>query len=102
MESEDSYIRYSAYLSMYEYVISAYYEADAEGSSDLIYETDLSLKREMTAFNNFFAKYRESVASEVSDTINDTYLKASGESAGSKSYGLVVDLACAYYLNQGK
>lgn len=102
MESNDSYIRYSAYLSMYEYLLSAYYEADAEGYSELLSDTDMSIKREMTAFNEFFGKYRDSVASDVSNAINDTYLKASGESAGSKSYGLVVDLACAYYAKQGQ
>jgi len=39
--------------------------------------------------------YSNSPASAVTDTINDTYLKLQGESAGTKSYGLVVDLAVA-------
>jgi len=101
MESDDSYIRYSAYLNMYEYVISAYSSADPSGYSSLLSETDLRVRREMIAFSDFFDKYRESTASEVSNAINDTYLKASGEKAGSASYGLVVDLACAYYTSDG-
>jgi hypothetical protein len=31
--------------------------------------------------------------------VNDTYLKSQNQKAGSKSYGLVVDLAVAYYKN---
>lgn len=97
MESKDPYIRYSAYLSMYEYVISAYYESDPSGYMAMLGTHDLRIRREMMAFSDFFSKYRDSTASKVSNTINDTYLKASGEREGSKSYGLVVDLACAYY-----
>ena len=47
-----------------------------------------------------FAPYSHSTASAVTDTINDTYLKLQGESAGTKSYGLVVDLAVAYLKKQ--
>ncbi|MBR5514632.1 MAG: DUF3810 domain-containing protein [Clostridia bacterium] len=102
MESNDIYIRYSAYLSMYEYLLSAYYEADAEGYNAHISKTDLTVRREMIAFSEFFSKYQNSGASKVSNAINDTYLKASGEKAGAKSYGLVVDLACAYYAKESQ
>lgn len=97
MESDDPYIRYSAYMNIYEYLLSVYRTADSEGYSAIMRTTDLRVKREMIAFSDFFDKYRDSTASEVSNAINDTYLKASGEKAGSQSYGLVVDLACAYY-----
>ena len=43
-----------------------------------------------------FDPYRSSTAATVTDTVNDTYLKWQGESAGTQSYGLVVDLAVAY------
>lgn len=97
MESDDSYIRYSAYINLFEYLISAYSETDPSGYNDLLYDADIRIKREIIAYNEFFEPYSDSVASEISNAINDTYLKASGESAGTKSYGLVVDLACAYF-----
>ena len=42
-------------------------------------------------------KYKESTASKVSGTVNNSYLQSQGESAGLRSYGMVVDLAVAYF-----
>lgn len=93
--SDDAYIRYSGYLNMYEYVANALYLADDE----LYFETRSALpdavRYEQRAYSAFFDRYRDSVASEVSGTVNDTYLKLQG-TQGTKSYGLVVDLAVAY------
>ncbi|MBE6718122.1 MAG: DUF3810 domain-containing protein [Ruminococcaceae bacterium] len=97
MESDDAFIKYSAYLSMFEYVTNALYYADSEMYYDVISSIDSRIRYEMIAYNEFFEKYRQSVASEVSDVVNDTYLKTQGQSAGSASYGMVVDLAVAYY-----
>ncbi len=97
LESDDPYVRYSALVGVYEYVTNALYSADFELYSEVINETDMRIIGEMRAFNEFFEKYSTSKASTVTDTVNDTWLKASGQSAGSKSYGLVVDLVCAYY-----
>lgn len=95
ISSDDAYIRYSGYLSMYEYVASALYGAD----SDLYYEArsllPLTVRYEQWAYRQFFDRYRDSVASEVTGTVNDTYLKLQG-TEGTRSYGLVVDLAVAY------
>jgi hypothetical protein len=99
MESDDPYIRYSAYVSMYEYFASPIYSADKELYSTLYSSIDPKIRYEMIAFNEFFDKYEKSVASEVSGAINDTYLQIQGQEQGSKSYGLVVDLAVAYLLN---
>ena len=97
LESKDPYIRYSASVSMLEYVLSAMNKASASDYSTYIADMDLRIRGEMIAFSDFFDRYRDSVASDVTNTINDTYLKASGDKAGAQSYGMVVDLACAYY-----
>ena len=51
----------------------------------------------MVAYSEFFDKYRDAKAGEVSSAINNAYLVANGNPAGTKSYGLVVDLAVAYF-----
>lgn len=51
---------------------------------------------EEKAFNEFFKKYEHNVIASVSGAVNDTYLKIQG-TPGSASYGMVVDLAVAYY-----
>ncbi len=94
--SDDPYIRYSGYLNVYEYVANALWSAD----KDLYYKAAAHLnsevKAEMTAYNRFYDKYKESTVSQVSGTINNSYLQSQG-TPGTKSYGMVVDLAVAYY-----
>ncbi len=95
--SEDAYIRYSGYQNLFEYVTSALYSASPDYYYEVIAAADLRIRYEMASYSKFFDKYRESTVSEVSGAINDTYLKAQGQEAGSKSYGRVVDLAVAYF-----
>ena len=97
LESDDPYILYSAYLNMYEYVSSALYSADKELYKTVSVNKSARISAEQVAFNEFFAKYRDSVASNIADSVNDAYLKDQGQASGTKSYGLVVDLAVAYY-----
>ncbi len=97
MESDDPYIRYSGALSLLEYMMDAMSIASPEEYAVYASKLDMRVRGEMIAFSRFFEPYRESVASEVTNAINDTYLKATGDKAGARSYGMVVDLACAYY-----
>ena len=93
--SEDPYIRYSGYLNMYEYVASALYSASSEKYYTVLSSLDMRLRYEMIAYNEFFEPYRKTVVSQVSDAVNNTYLVLQG-TEGTKSYGMVVDLAVAY------
>lgn len=97
IESDDVYIRYSGYMNLFEYVLSALYSADSKAYYSLINEVDNSLIGEIAAYNEFFDKYRDNVVADVSGSMNDNYLQSQGQSAGSRSYGMVVDLAVAYY-----
>lgn len=101
MESDEPYIRYSGYIGMLEYVLNALYSADSELYYNFMYYTDMRIRCEMSSYNKFYEKYRKSVASTVSNAINNTYLKSQGQSDGTKSYGMVVDLAVAYYIPAG-
>ena len=100
MGSDDSYIRYSGYLSMYEYLASAL------GSHAEIYQRvrgtlDIRVIEEMRAYSRFFDKYRHSTVGKVSEKVNDTYLQIQG-TVGTKSYGMVVDLTVAFYLSENR
>ena len=95
-DSDDVYIRYSAYLNMYEYLRNALYSASTEYYAETYYEVPASCIKEMSAYSKFFDKYRENVIEQVSETVNDTFLTING-TEGTKSYGMVVDLAVAYY-----
>ena len=99
IRSDDPYIRYCGYLNTYEYVASALYRAD----KDLYYRVADRLNQhvveEMVAYNDFYDKYRDTTASQISGAVNDSYLQSQG-SPGTVSYGMVVDLTVAYYKAQ--
>ena len=94
--SADGYIRYSGHLNLLEYVLNALYAADAARYEEVLGLLDARVIGELRAYSAFFDTYRDSPAANVSDAVNDTYLKLHGNEAGTASYGLVVELAVAY------
>lgn len=97
IESDDPYIRYSAFLNMYEYVANALYSADASKYRDVRSNLNSATRSELSAYNSFYQKYRNSTASKVSGAVNNSYLHTQQVSSGTKSYGMVVDLTVAWY-----
>ena len=91
-------MRYSGYLNMYEYLMSAL-SSKREIRREISASLDPRVMNDLVCYSNFFDKYRSNPAATVSDTVNNTYLLAQG-TEGAKSYGLVVDLAVAYYRNE--
>ena len=96
ISSEDTYIQYSGYMNMLEYLLSALYSADKDVYQQFYSRMNTKAKAELRAYSNFFDKYRDATISKISGTVNDSYLKLQG-TEGSKSYGMVVDLAVAFY-----
>lgn len=95
--AQDPYIRYTAYLNLFEYVANALWSVDREAYKEVVRTLTPAVLGELRAYAAFFDQFRDSVAADVSDAVNDTYLKLHGNEAGTASYGLVVDLAVAYY-----
>jgi len=102
MESDDPYILYSGCLSMLDYCMSALYSADKTMYNEFYGNLDRRVIGEFTYYSSFYQKYADNVVANVSGAVNDSYLKSQGQSAGSKSYGLVVDLAVAYHLQNSE
>ncbi len=98
ISSDDAYIRYSGYTNMLHYLNGALSRADSDKYA-VLYRNYIpaSIQKEFSAYSKFFDKYRESVASEVTGAVNNSFLQSQGQQAGTKSYGLVVDLAVSYY-----
>lgn len=95
--SDDPYLQYSGYLNLYEYVIVALYSADPEAYVEVHSLLSEEARGEIRAYSAFYDKYRDSEAAKVGTAVNDAYLQANGNKEGTKSYGMVVDLAVAYY-----
>ena len=96
ISSTDPYIRYSGYLNMYEYLISALYRTDRELWKKQASRLSECAIADIIASNAVFEQYGDSVVGDVSNSINDLYLQANG-TQGTVTYGLVTRLAVAYY-----
>jgi len=96
--SEDLYMQYSGYLNMYEYLASPLYSASPELYYEIARSLDWRVQYDLQCYSDFFDRYRDNAAAEVSDAVNNTYLVLQGTAEGTRSYGMVVDLAVAYHL----
>ena len=97
IHSDHPYTQYSGYVNLVEYLSNALYSADRELWEETFYTLDMRIRYEMQAYNEFYEKYKENKAAEISGAVNDTYLKVQGQTEGTRSYGLVVDLAVSYF-----
>lgn len=95
--SDDPYIQYSGYLNLYEYVATALYSADPSLYAEIAPSVPVGSKGEMRAYSAFYDRYRDSGAGKIGNSVNNAFLQANGNKEGTKSYGMVVDLAVAYY-----
>lgn len=94
--SDDAYVRYCGYADVLSEVMNKLYSADYELYAKASACMPEQLQREYAAYSEFFDKYRENIAADVSGAINDAYITSHGQPAGIQSYGLVVDLVVAY------
>lgn len=94
--SENPYLRYSAALSMYEYVASALYRTDKERYYEIVAELSEKAQGDIRASSAVTRKYGDTFLADVSNFFNDLFLKTNG-TAGVVTYGMVVTLAVAYH-----
>jgi len=96
IRSDNIYVRYSGYMNMAEYVLSAIGRTDREALSAIYSEMDMRILGEMRAYSAFYKEHRIELLEKLSDFFNDTYLKANG-TEGTVSYSNVVKLTVRYY-----
>jgi len=101
IQSDDPYMQYCGYLNMYEYLTSPLHKNAPRLYTVIQGALDERVRYDLACYSAFFEKYRDSVASEVSDAVNNTYLVLQGQEDGTRSYGMVVDLAVAYHKKAG-
>ena len=56
------------------------------------------LRRDLTVYDRFFAKEQNKVATGVANAANNVYIQASGDSAGTASYGQVATHLVNWYI----
>ena len=96
ISSDDAYIRYSGYLSMLEYFLSAAYSTDKAAYPDLFATISAVAIDDIMASNAITEAHKDSLIRKINDMLNDNYLKFNG-TVGIISYGYVVRLTVGYY-----
>lgn len=95
-DAERTDFQYSGYLMGWIYSMNALYSADETAWQEVRGSLSELVDADLAANSKFWNKYEGPVA-EVSNKVNDTYLKANGQTDGVQSYGRMVDLIVAYY-----
>ncbi|WP_426349853.1 DUF3810 domain-containing protein [Alloiococcus sp. CFN-8] len=94
--SEEEDIQYSGVFLALIYSMNAMYREDQESYYQLRDKYSQGLLRDMKYNSDFWDKY-QGRAEEISNNINDSYLKGNRQEDGVKSYGRMVDLLLAEY-----
>ncbi|MCI8938494.1 MAG: DUF3810 domain-containing protein [Dorea sp.] len=96
MESDAAEFCYSGSLLGWIHCTNALRREDTEAWREVREKLSETAEADLLANSRFWSSY-EGKAAEVSEKINDQYLKANGQADGVKSYGRMVDLLIAYY-----
>ena len=96
--------QYSAYFMAFRYcynVLATANSTEAAAAAGRV-SSGISdqMRRDIQDYDSFFSSKKDDTATRVADTVNDTYLKASGDSAGIQSYGQVCDLLVNWHIEQ--
>ena len=100
VESANAAYAYSGWLFGFIHLGNALYSRDADTYYAIAETLPPEVWADMDANREYWARF-ETKAAEVSDKVYDTMLKSYGQSLGVQSYGAVVDLLLAWYLEGG-
>ncbi len=98
----DMEFQYSAYFMAYRYCYSALASVNnpsaAAAAARVKSGASEMLQKDMNYYSSFFSSHRDDIATTLADTVNDTFLKVSGDESGIKSYGQVCDLLVNWHI----
>lgn len=97
-------IQYAGYFMAYTYCYNALASNTTSTAQRCAAEVreglDPLFKQDLADYNAYLISTQKQEAVEVATTVNDTYLKTSGEEEGVKSYGTVCDLLVSWHIQE--
>lgn len=96
MAHPDADFQYSGLIMAISYISNALASVDFELLRTLNDTMDVKVYQDLAAINAFWDQYKGEVKN-VSEEINDTYLKSNGVTDGTASYGEMVELLLAFH-----
>ena len=98
--NENANYRYSGYFMAYRYCLNQLKSLDIDSAKKIMAQERPELSRDMITYNEFFASRKDEKATNLADTVNDTYLKANGDEKGIVSYNDVCGILVNWYIQQ--
>jgi len=98
--SDDHFIQYSGYLDMFLSVSNALYKESPELYEEVMGGLDKRVIKDIISYSDFCDEYKGTKASDIADSVNDSFLQANGQEHGIKSYGMVTELCVFYYYSE--
>ncbi len=102
--NSDPIFRYSGYFMAFRYCYNALASigtsASSLAASEIYAKIGPELQQDLEDYKEFFAQNIDQQASDLADTVNDTYIKVSGDENGTVSYDLVSDLLVSWYVQE--
>lgn len=96
--------QYSAYFMAYSYCYSALASVNtteaATAAARIASGVGDNFAHDLNAYSRFFAEHQDDGATNLANTVNDTYIKVSGDDQGVESYGEVCDLMVNLYIKE--
>ena len=96
----DPQFQYSAYYMAYRYCYNALAKADRAALTEIHSGVSELFRRDLKVYDEFFAREKKQVATNVANTANNAYLQASGDKQGTASYGAVATQLVNWYLQE--
>ena len=98
----DVEFQYSGYFMAFRYCYNALagvnHPSAAAAAARVQKGVSQQLQQDMDYYSQFFRSHQNDLATNVADTMNDTYLKTSGDTSGIASYGQVCDLLVSWHI----
>ena len=96
--NSDPQFQYSGYLMAFRYCYTALTSVDAQGAVTVSQGISQQLRGDMAGYTAFFDNRVSTTSSNLASSVNDAYLKLSGEEGGMDSYAEVCDLLVNWHI----
>ena len=94
--------QYSAYFMAYKYCYNAMAKVATVESQEALQRVKAGISEnlhlDLTSYNSFFAEKKDEKATQLADTVNDTYIKSQGDDRGIASYDAVCDMLVSWHI----
>ncbi len=102
LSSPEPALRYSGLMLALSYSANALRKAAPELYGEVYDGFSQGMRRDFAANTAYWTQFEDSPTSKLGEQVNDAYLKANKQSAGTQSYGEMVELLLADYRAKGK